>query len=78
MLLSTEEEDLMLVEHVGDTHQPVLNMEDPEKTIIYMHVTSGNQSANTMQFKGHIGSQSVFALIDSGSTHNFVNSNILN
>jgi hypothetical protein len=78
MILNTEEADSMPVELEGDTQQPILNTEDPEEAIVSMHATSGNHSANTIQFKGQIGNQPVFALIDSGSTHSFVNPNVLN
>jgi hypothetical protein len=55
MILNTEEADSMPVELEGDTQQPILNTEDPEEAIVSMHATSGNHSANTMQFKGQIG-----------------------
>jgi Retroviral aspartyl protease len=48
-----------------------------EEAIVSMHATSNHPMGNTMRFKGQIGRQPVFALIDSGSTHSFVNPQVL-
>jgi Retroviral aspartyl protease len=51
--------------------------ENTEEVIVLMHATSNNPVSNTMRFKGFIGTVPVFALIDSGSTHSFVNPAVL-
>jgi Retroviral aspartyl protease/Ty3 transposon capsid-like protein len=48
-----------------------------EEVIVSMHATSNNPCSNTMRFKGQIGTFPIFALIDSGSTHSFVNPTVL-
>jgi Retroviral aspartyl protease len=57
---------------------PVLETnETHEEAIVSMHVTAKNPVHNTMRFQGVIGNLPMFALIDSGSTHSFVNPSIL-
>jgi Retroviral aspartyl protease len=48
-----------------------------EEAIVSMHATSTNLGSNTMKFKGQIGKFPISALIDSGSTHSFVNPSVL-
>jgi hypothetical protein len=50
--------------------------DNAEEAIVSMHATSNNPVSNTMRFKGFIGAVPVFALINSGSTHNFVNPSV--
>jgi Retroviral aspartyl protease len=51
--------------------------EQAEEVIVFMHATSNNPTYNTMKLKGQIGTVPVFTLIDSGSTHSFVNPSVL-
>jgi Reverse transcriptase (RNA-dependent DNA polymerase)/Retroviral aspartyl protease/Retrotransposon gag protein len=44
-----------------------------EEAFVSMHATSPNQQPNTMKFKGQLGNTPIYALIDSGSTHSFIN-----
>jgi Retroviral aspartyl protease/Ty3 transposon capsid-like protein len=77
MLLGQEEEERELIQQ-EEEDAPVLTHQDhTEEAIVSMHATSSNPLANTMRFKGQIGQQSVFSLIDSGSTHSFVNPNVV-
>lgn len=43
-----------------------------EKLHISLHAISGSSSPNTMRLMGMIGNQPVIILVDSGSTHNFL------
>jgi Ty3 transposon capsid-like protein len=61
------------VEGNQDSH----NDELPEEAIVSMHATTNNPKVNTMRFKGYIGKTPITALIDSGSTHSFVNPAVL-
>jgi Retroviral aspartyl protease len=72
-----ETEEDMAMDHTGLEHQEEVEPERAEEAIVSMHATSSNPHANTMRFKGQIGQQPVFALIDSGSTHSFVNPTVL-
>ena len=48
---------------------------DPAEITLYALV--GNPTANTMRIKGRIQNQEVVSLIDSGSTHNFLDATVL-
>jgi Retroviral aspartyl protease len=71
-----EEESGSITREEGAQLEGIPN-DQTEEAIMSMHATSDNPLANTMQFKGHIGEQPVFALIDSGSTHSFVNPSVV-
>jgi hypothetical protein len=43
---------------------------------IFLHAITGSMHPKTMRIKDWIGSQKVLILIDSGSTHNFVDTSI--
>lgn len=45
---------------------------------ILLYAMAGIRAPNTMRVNGHLGRQPIMALIDSGSTHNFVNEQIAN
>jgi hypothetical protein len=45
---------------------------------VSMHATSSNHVHNFMRFKYMMGTILVFALIDNGITHNFINLTLLN
>jgi hypothetical protein len=77
----------MLMGHDTPDPTPAMLMEDSpqeeglelehEKAIVSMHATSHNPVHSTIRFKGQIRTVPVFALIDSGSTHIFVNPSVL-
>jgi Retroviral aspartyl protease len=48
-----------------------------EEAFVSMHATHQNQQPNTMKFKGKLGDTPIYALIDSGSTHSFINPIVL-
>jgi hypothetical protein len=48
-----------------------------EEAIVSLHATHSNPSLNTMRFKDQIGRMTVCALIDSDSTHSFVDPLVL-
>jgi Retroviral aspartyl protease len=51
--------------------------DNADEAIVLMHATSSNPMSNTMRCKGFIGTILVFALIDNGLTHSFVNPSVL-
>jgi RNase P/RNase MRP subunit p29 len=59
----------------------LLHQEETEdiqvEAFVSMHATSSATHTSTMKFKGVIGSKPIFALIDSGSTHSFINPAVL-
>jgi Retroviral aspartyl protease/Retrotransposon gag protein len=74
MLIGEEEEQQI---EVPPAQSPEVNSEEVslvlEEAIISMHTTTNNPKVSTMQFKGFIGHTPVTTLIDSGSTHSFIN-----
>jgi hypothetical protein len=77
VLVGQDVEEMGSITREEETQLEGIPNDQTEEAIMSMHATSGNPLANTMQFKGHIGEQLVFALIDSGSTHSFVNPSVV-
>jgi Retroviral aspartyl protease len=54
---------------------------DPEllakEVVVSMHATHPNSFMQTMRFKGKISNSFIYALLDSGSTHSFINPSVL-
>jgi Retroviral aspartyl protease len=48
-----------------------------EEAVVSLHATQSHLKQNTMWFKGQIGQKTVCALLDSGSTHSFVDPLVL-
>jgi Retroviral aspartyl protease len=71
MLLGQGTELAPAFETERKTHDP--EQLQLEEVIVSMHATSQHQHSNTMRFKGQLGKISIFALIDSGSIHSFIN-----
>jgi hypothetical protein len=54
------------------------DIESPaEDTMVLMYATHSNPHINTMQFKGQVGLKPVYALLNSDSTHSFVDPSVL-
>jgi hypothetical protein len=49
---------------------------DEEKPEISLHAITGSNHSNTMRLIGWIGSHKIIVLVDSGSTHNFLDSSV--
>ncbi|KAA8538347.1 hypothetical protein F0562_027830 [Nyssa sinensis] len=64
--LDEDEGDLIMEEDCEDENQLVETLE------ISLHAINGVRSAETMRIQGSLRQVAVYALIDSGSTHNFV------
>jgi hypothetical protein len=62
--LEMEKEDLMEVSY------------EEENPGISLHAITGNKHPNTMRLIRWIGSHKIIVLVDSGSTHNFLDSSI--
>lgn len=79
MLLGQEE--LMSEEISVDKGESVTQVSEgevvTEEAIVSMHVTSSNPQISTMRFKGQIGNTLVIALVDSESTHIFIDPVVL-
>ncbi|KAJ4783151.1 polyprotein [Rhynchospora pubera] len=54
-----------------------LESERVEETVISLFATKDTSRVRNMRFKGYVGPTPVCALVDSGSTHSFVNPDIL-
>jgi Retroviral aspartyl protease len=67
---SKEEENLS--ESVQDA-----SVDCPEEAIVSMYATHTNPYMTTIRFKRQVGTKPVYALLDSGSTHSFVDPLIL-
>ncbi|KAJ3707248.1 hypothetical protein LUZ61_010953 [Rhynchospora tenuis] len=83
MMLSPHDSELEVNEpvvtyEVGETSGEACNdQETTEETVISLFTTQDVRKVKNMKFKGFIGRIPVCALIDSGSTHSFVNPTIL-
>jgi Retroviral aspartyl protease len=80
MLISQDEEVLSreLGTKAKSAENPVeTETEMPEEAIVSMHAITNNPRVNTMRFKRFIGTTPITTLIDSGSTHSFVNPAVL-
>jgi hypothetical protein len=74
-MLIGNEEDMPISEEEG-----CITLEEDtnaEEAIVSMQATTSNPKSSTMKFKGYIGKIPVTALVDSGSTHSFVNPVVL-
>jgi Retroviral aspartyl protease len=54
-----------------------MDNEVAEEAIVSLYATHSHPQMNTMRFKGQIGFKPVYALLDSGSTHSFVDPSVL-
>jgi Retrotransposon gag protein len=59
-------------------HVPSSEDMEPEEAIVSLYASHSNPKQTIMRFKGKIGNKPVCALIDSGSTHSFVDPAVLN
>ncbi|KAJ4770480.1 polyprotein [Rhynchospora pubera] len=66
-----DEEELKEIELPEDDELEV------EQDMISMYNSSDRRKVNSMRFKGQIGKLPVYALLDSGSTHSFVNPTVI-
>ena len=80
MLVGSEEGEF----EVGDSSEPVVEGVDvntvqveeveADEAIVSMCATSSNPNLPTMKLKGEVvANKAIFALLDSGSTHSFIN-----
>jgi Retroviral aspartyl protease len=77
MLMGQDDSDFACPMDQNELRGTELHEEITEEAIISMHATSNHPIHNTMCFKGQVGIVLVYALIDSGSTHNFVSPSVL-
>jgi hypothetical protein len=52
-------------------------LEEVEQAVISMYAANESKKVKSIRFKGKIGQTPVCALLDSGSTHSFVNPEVL-
>jgi Retroviral aspartyl protease len=76
MLLGYEDNENELRQHKVESVATDSEL-DIKEAVISMHATHRNLFMQTMKFKGQIGKNSIYALIDSGSTHSFVDPVVL-
>ncbi|KAJ3690878.1 hypothetical protein LUZ61_020042 [Rhynchospora tenuis] len=72
-----EEASVEITSSDEETKERGENEEAVEQAVISMHATNDQQKINSMKFKGHIKGVPICALIDSGSTHSFVNPEVI-
>ncbi|GJU54013.1 uncharacterized protein Tco_1227727 [Tanacetum coccineum] len=63
-----------IMESSDDDEEMEIENQEPEVALISIHAVTGLSSPRTMQVRGQILQKMVTVLVDSGSTHNFVNS----
>ena len=59
-----------------DEHDITQEITQDQECAISYHAMSGDLVPQTLRFQGIIGSQCVSVLLDTGSTHNFIQSRI--
>jgi hypothetical protein len=52
-------------------------IEGVEEALLSIHATSGNPDLHMLRFKGKVGERPVYALLDSASSHSFLDPAIL-
>lgn len=65
----------MVIEVDGGDEEPIPDtevQEDKQEPLISIHALTGVPSYSTMRVRGAIGTRSLHILVDSGSTHNFL------
>lgn len=78
MLLGDGEEELEAIPEWKEEVQITPDqMEGTVEAIVSVHATSNNPNLKCMKFKGQIEGKSVYALMDSGSTHSFIDPAVL-
>ncbi|XP_047326494.1 uncharacterized protein LOC124930180 [Impatiens glandulifera] len=80
MISANEEEalpDVQLVQETVVDDPSLLQPNSVEEPAISLHALTGSKNFQTLQIRGKIGSLPVVILIDTGITHNFINSRIL-
>jgi len=71
-LVEVSDEVGEVMEEVGDEQEPFMEEMEPQ---ISMNAMCGNTGFQTMRINGHVGKKTIHILIDSGSTHNFLDVN---
>ncbi|XP_047328916.1 uncharacterized protein LOC124932358 [Impatiens glandulifera] len=80
MISANEQEalpDVQLFQETVVDDPSLLQPNSLEEPAISLHALTGSKNFQTLQIRGKIGSLPVVILIDTGSTHNFINSRIL-
>lgn len=72
----SEEEERAYVEDTGEIEEQLEEVETEDMTVS-LNAMSGNLDGNTLRFKGKVNGKDVFILIGSGSTHCFVDEQVI-
>jgi len=78
MLESHDEDDEAVCDNVHDKNHDVEHLEEFVEPEITLHALTGWTAPKTMRVTAKIGSHAIFTLINSGSTHNFINERMAN
>lgn len=72
-----EEEDPTAEQAITGTDEELEKEEQSAEAILSLHATSSAKQAKTLQIPGKIRDLTVIALVDSGSTHSFLDPRII-
>lgn len=68
----SEEEEEEREVPAADVEEENVLVPASEEAVVSMFALSSNPNLSTMKFKGKIGTKPICALIDSGTTHSFI------
>jgi hypothetical protein len=72
MLEGHDDGDKVVCDNITDKQHAAANHEEFMELEITLHALTGWATPKTMRVTARIGSNDIFTLIDSGSTHNFI------
>lgn len=74
----TDDEVEVLPEEPEQLKEPIVEEEQLPLLVLSLHALKGSHGPHTMRFKVEIGTTTTIFLVDTGNTHNFLSTNLVN